>query len=238
MKMVKQPNGLYTLKDTVIWTAGRFRGFGSPAEGDVYSDKDLKQMVRSHYEVNPDPRFYYGHPLNPTLALLAKPKGSIDDMRVTGGKIIANIYDVPEKTAHEAINDNVRLSPDMKMNYLDPATGKTHKWLITGLAMLGAKVPGNKLIPALGDQLQLDPSKFYVDEAHNLSRSYAAHDMRSFVLDFSGRFPAADPNIIAARQRLALPGVRSFALDEPSRRNRNVREGFLESIFENLSRRR
>lgn len=212
MKMIKQPNGLYTLKDAIIWTQGTFRGFGSPAGGDSYGPTDLKQMVRSHNEVNPEPRFYYGHPLNPTLALLAKPKGNIDDLRVSGKTLIANIYDVPKTTAMEAINDNVRLSPDMKHNYMDPATKKTHKWLITGVAMLGAKAPGNKLIPALGDQLQLDPEKFYVDPSvREMSRAYASEDMRSFVLDFSGRFPAADPRLSNYRNGSSL---RSFASSE------------------------
>jgi hypothetical protein len=235
MKMVKQPNGMWTLKDVILWTEGTFRGFGSPKEGDKYTGKDLQQMVRSHYEAQLEPRFYYGHPLNPTLAMLAKPKGEIVDMRVAGNTVLGDIADVPYETAREAVNDNVRLSPDMRMNYLDPATGKSHKWVITGLAMLGAKAPGNKLIPALGDQLQLDPGKFYASsEGQSLSRAYAAEGMRSFTLDFSGRFPAADPSLIAARQRLGMNGsTRSFAADEQRYSYRNRLE---DQFFDELNK--
>ncbi len=238
MKMVKQGNGLWMLKDVILWTGGTFRGFGSPKEGDKYDAKDLNQIVKSHYEADLGPRFYYGHPLNPTLAMLAKPKGEIVDMRNAGNNVLGDIADVPYETAREAINDNVRLSPDMRMNYLDPSTGKTHKWVITGLAMLGAKAPGNKLIPALGDQLQLDPAKFYASgEAQSMSRAYAAEGMRSFTLDFSGRFLGADPAIIAARQRLGLEsGVRSFAGNDNRQRtyrNRD-RDNFLEELNRNL----
>lgn len=198
-RLIDNGDGTCDIVGMTIWTSGKFRGYGSPKNGDEYTPKDLNQMARSHDELALGPRLYYGHPLNPTLSLLAKPKGDIENLRVAGSKLIADFNNVPLETAQEAIKDNVRFSPDMKMNYLDPQTGKSHKWVITGVAMLGAVAPGNKLIPGMGDQLQMSPDKYYVEE---LSRSYAAKGERSFTLDFSGRFIAADPDVAPFLQRM------------------------------------
>lgn len=233
-RIISNGDGTCTIEGMTIWTAGTFRGYGSPKEGDQYTPKDLKQIVNSHNQLDLGPRLYYGHPLNPMLSMLAKPKGTIDDLRVSGNKIIANVYNVPEKTAREAVKDNVRLSPDMKMNYMDPETKKSHKWVITGVAMLGAVSPGNKLIPGLGDQLQLSPDKHYVD---NADRAFAAAGQRSFVLDFSGRFIAADPAVAPLlekheRIRSIRNGSRSFAAHP------GVDMNFISRIDRELGRRR
>lgn len=217
MRMIKTGNGKCKLEGVVLWTAGTFRGFGSPNGGDKFRDGDLHGIVEAYHATNLDPRFYYGHPLNKSLSMLAKPKGNIVDMYVSGKKVLGDIENVPVETAKEAISDNVRLSPDMRHNYVDPATGEEHKWVITGLAMLGAVSPGNKLVPALGDQLLMNPDHHYM-EAH---RAYAAANERSFVLDFSDRFHAANPSVQMGREIIA--DRRSFAMSMRASSGRETR---------------
>lgn len=223
MKLIPNGDGTVTMQGVQIWTSGRFRGYGSPPEGDHFKEPDLDSMVDAFHETRLKPRFYFGHPLNPWLKQRARPQGQLANMHREGDSIYADVLNVPEHVAKQAVADDVRLSPDMQKNFLDPASGKSYPWAITGLAALGAIQPGNIKMMSLGEQMLVPPAgdgpNHYAFAAH--ARSFYGgvdSDTRSFVIE-DGRFPATSLAYVRLRERASqeqealLRGeTRSFAL--------------------------
>lgn len=223
MRLVEHGNGKASLKGVQLWSSGVFRGFGSPPEGDQFRSPDLDSMVKAANETRLHPRAYYGHPLNPMLKLMARPQGEVKNFRRVGDTIVADFEDMPAHVARQAVEDRVRLSPDMAKNFTDPLSGKVYPWAITGVAMLGAVQPGNTALPNLGDQLLLgDDTHYAMPELQAMNRAFAAEGVRSFVIA-PERFPASSLDyrrLQAQRERVqqqvSQGETRSFAASEKS----------------------
>lgn len=177
LKVEKRPDGKLKVKGLKIWSTGRFRGYGSPKEGDQFTPADLDAMVQTHKEIGSrlDPRMYPGHPVMPTLKLFTRPKGQITEVYRDGEFLRADLDNVDPKFWNEAKEDNARFSPDVAFNYLDPATGKTYPLAVVGLGVLGAANPANTRLPALGQYEQ----HMYAAR----TRAYGGAEVRSYLFD-------------------------------------------------------
>lgn len=178
LEISKRPDGKLAIKGLRIWSVGTFRGYGSPKNGDQYTQADLDKMAQAHKEIGAklDPRAYPGHPLNPGLKLFARPQGHITDIRREGDFLLADLDGVNETFWQKAQEDQARFSPDVKFNHLDPDTGKTYPLAVVGLGVLGAAQPANTKLPSLG---QYETTHYYASR----SASYAG-DLRSYADGF------------------------------------------------------
>lgn len=171
MKVERNPDGTLRIQGLPIWSVGIFHGYGSPPEGDQFTERDLDEMVRAHQDLRErlDPRVYPGHPLNPLLKLFARPKGRIVNLYREGSYLLADLDGVDPEFWEGAQKDGARLSPDIRFGYVDPATGKRYEKVVMGLGVLGAVPPANTLLPSL-DQYR---AHYYAAYGEGDIRTYA-----------------------------------------------------------------
>jgi len=174
LRIEKRPDGKLNIYGLAVWSAGNYHGYGSPPEGDVFTDADLEAMAKAHEEIGHKmrPRVYPGHPLNPLLKLLARPKGEIKRLYRDGSYLYADLQGVDPAFWEKAMEDGARFSPDVRFNYVDPKTGKVYPKVMVGLGVLGAAAPANSELPPLDE---------YVINYY--AAAYGGGDVRSYVSD-------------------------------------------------------
>ena len=146
----------------LVRVGGPFRGQGSPAAGDFITAEQLGQAVASFNELRDElwPPVKLGHnraqaalrhdghvdadaPPNPGLLDTdgAPAAGWLDNLRVDNGRLLADARKVPRVVASLIRAGAYRArSIEFWRGYTD-ASGKRHPFVITGLALLGAKLP-------------------------------------------------------------------------------------------------
>lgn len=180
LKVTTQSNGKLSVSGLRIWSTGIFRGYGSPPEGDEFTTGELQAMADTHAEIGHKlkPRAYPGHPLNPMLKMMARPKGQITRLHRDGDNLVADLKDVDPKFWDKAMEDDARFSPDVKFGHLDPETGKRYPIAVVGLGVLGAVQPANSRLPSL--------QEYQVNYYAQAARAYGEGDIRSYLYDPQG----------------------------------------------------
>lgn len=204
LKITTNPDGTLKISNLAVWSEiSGVHGHGSPPEGDSFTAEDLDEMVRAHNEIGGKlrPRMYAGHPLNPTLKMLARPQGEIKRLRREGKFLLADLDGVNAGFWDKARQDGARLSPDVKLGHRDHETGQQYPLSVVGLGVLGAVQPANPLLPAL-DTYHV--THYALDAAQQ--RAYGESDtIRSYA---GPPIPAADT---ASPLRAALTALRQIA---------------------------
>lgn len=173
-----QDDGRLSIQGLRIWSAVKgVKGYGSPEEGDTFTNDDLDAMVTAHKAVGGSlrPRLYPGHPLNPMLKMLARPQGEITDLRRDGNFLLADLKNVDPLFWKKSTQDGARLSPDVKLGHIDQRTGQSFPLSVVGVGVLGAVQPANGLLPALDDY---QVHYYAMDDAQ--ARAYSEGDVRSY----------------------------------------------------------
>lgn len=146
----------------LVRAGGPFRGQGSPAGGDYITTEQLGQAVASFNELRDelwppvklghnnaqaalrhDGHVHEGAPPNPGLFDTdgAPAAGWLDNLRVEGGRLLADMRKVPATVAALVRAGAYRArSIEFWRGYTD-ASGKRHPFVVTGVALLGAKLP-------------------------------------------------------------------------------------------------
>jgi hypothetical protein len=144
-----------------ILAAGqRIRGIGSPAEGDLYTPADLRAMAEATRELGDEWRApaKIGHGSDQPAV------GWLDEVRVEGSKLLADIRSVPVKFA-ELVKARAYRSRSVELSKVtSQRTGKTYDLVPTGLAWLGAKLPAVRTLD--------DVVAMYADDGVQLQRMY------------------------------------------------------------------
>lgn len=194
LQITRRPDGKLDIRGLALWSTGTFHGHGSPPEGDVFKTSDLDAMVTAHQEIggNLSPRMYAGHPLNPTLKMLARPQGEIKHLRRDGKFLLADLDGVNAEFWRKAQEDNARFSPDVKLGHVDQRSGKTYPLSIVGLGVLGSVQPANGLLPSLAEY----QTNYYSD-----ARAYSEGDVRSYTGEI---LPAPAPQVVSDYRAMPL----------------------------------
>jgi hypothetical protein len=177
LNVTTQGDGRLSIGGLKIWSAVRgVKGYGSPEEGDTFTNDDLDAMVNAHNKVGNHlrPRLYAGHPLNPMLKMLARPQGEITGLKREGDFLVADLKNVDPAFWKKAQMDGARLSPDVKLGHKDQRTGETFPLSVVGVGVLGSVQPANQLLPALDDYT----TNYYADDAQQ--RAYGDGDIKSY----------------------------------------------------------
>ena len=156
MRQVDHKMGTRTVFGVPVFAVGTHNG-------DEYTAKDLNDMVSAFKALSGrvDPPVKIGHTsdeFNKNLALkmgiepeLIKGEagngvmafGWVDNLRVSGGVIYADLTDVPEPVADLIESKSYKqVSAEVMFDYQDK--GKTYPKVLTGLALLGAELPAVK----------------------------------------------------------------------------------------------
>lgn len=132
------------LIDVEVFSAGRWRGKNSIAGGDIYTEKDLDDIVEAHTQIGKflKPNMHFGHDQQIKNSDGEPAIGWVTELKRVGIKLVANIKRVPKKIK-ELIDVGAygRFSPEIGWNYEDTNTGKKFSRVFKGLALLGAAIP-------------------------------------------------------------------------------------------------
>lgn len=135
----------------ILAAGGPYHGQGSARNGDHYDVARLERFASDARELANEVRaaVKLGH--SPEQQLLresglldehgAPAAGWLDSLRVEGDKLKADLRRVPKKLAGIIRAGGFRTRSVEMQRYTSPSTGKTYDWVITGLALLGAKAP-------------------------------------------------------------------------------------------------
>lgn len=142
-----------------ILSVGTWEGINTPAGGLAFTEEDLDEIV-SAYEGNLESRIpvKLGHGDQALLDGLPA-AGWVTNLRRQGNKLVADIRDIPARIGDLIAqgawrNRSVELRKGAKLD------GKTYKYMLTGLALLGSTLPAvNNLadIESLYTALSIDP---------------------------------------------------------------------------------
>ena len=211
LRVESRPDGRLNLYGLQVWSTGVFHGHNSPPEGDTFTESDLDEMVRAQEEAGESlrPRMYSGHPLNPWLKMLARPKGEIKRLYRDGKVLKADLEGVDKDFWAQAQKDGARLSPDVKLGHKDHKNNKVYPLAVVGLGVLGAVPPANNSLPPLDGyssttHYAASPTAQFADNAQ--ARAYGDGDVRSYASEFTLP-PVAPPptglsRLAAVRERV------------------------------------
>jgi hypothetical protein len=167
-EFVENADGTFDLIGVEILSAGGpVFGKGSPPEGDFWTVEDLVAMAAADAELGDEllPPNKIGHPDAQTLVansidagdLPAKGEmpavGWLEDLRVEGQKLLADIKQVPKIVA-EVIEKGAYRTRSTELSRIErqDGSGKVYEWVVTGLAWLGGTMPA---VRTLGDVVAL-----------------------------------------------------------------------------------
>lgn len=174
----------------ILSTGGPIFGVGSPPDGDFWTADDLRSMAAADAELGEElvPANKVGHPDEQVLVSnsikageLPQPSegelpaaGWLEDLRVEGTKLLADVKAVPKVVA-ELIQKGAYRTRSVELSKVtSQETGKTYDWVVTGLAWLGGKMPA---VRTLGDVLALYEGDVPIRRVFVDSRSYAPGDV-------------------------------------------------------------
>lgn len=166
----------------ILSVGGPVHGIGSPPEGDFWTLEELRGMAEADAELGDEllPPNKIGHPDAQTLVAnsidagdLPLPEdgelpavGWLEDLRVEGTKLLADVRHVPKIVA-DLIERGAWRTRSVELSTVTSQTsGKRYEWVVTGLAWLGGKMPA---VRTLGDVValyagELPVSRRYVTE--------------------------------------------------------------------------
>ena len=163
--VVENDDGTFDLIGVEILSAGGpIHGVGSPPEGDYWTLDELREMAAADSELGEEilPPNKIGHPDEQTLVRnsikagdLPQPEndelpavGWLEDLRVDGSKLLADVRKVP-RLVKDAITKGAYRTRSVELSRVtSQVSGKTYDWVVTGLAWLGGEIPAVK---TLGD---------------------------------------------------------------------------------------
>lgn len=115
-------------------------GIGSPPEGDIFTTDDLRAIAQANRElqgeINPPAKIGHGRSPEPAVGWLGNIRVSDD-----GTKLLTDLTNVPRRFADLVEKRAYRHRSVELAKVTSQKTGKTHPWVVTGLAWLGAKLP-------------------------------------------------------------------------------------------------
>lgn len=121
------------LKNIEIFAVGKWKG-------DVYTTDDLDAMVNAYQELKSrvEPPLKLGHDFRPEAPAV----GWITSVRRDGDKLLADIKDIPDEV-YDAVEKKLykKISAEIVLDYQDSVSEKTYPYVISGVALLGAKLP-------------------------------------------------------------------------------------------------
>jgi len=127
----------------------RIHGRGSPREGDLYSRSDLEAMARAARELagelHAPVKLGHGDQRQLREAGIEPPAaGWLDNLRVDGERLLADLQAVPRKVA-DLIRSRAYRSRSLELSRVtSQRTGKRYSLVPTGLALLGTTAPAVK----------------------------------------------------------------------------------------------
>jgi len=162
-----------TLDDVEIHRVGTWNG-------DLYTDRDLADIVSSFKEINHKLEAYFKLDHDPEQKVSGQPAiGWIKDLRKVGTKLMATITDVPIRIA-ELIKRKAykRISSEIYWNYVDPTTKKKFRRALKASALLGATTPAVDTLEDV-EALYQSEALVYEDERGevHVCRTYEEEEM-------------------------------------------------------------
>lgn len=140
----------------ILAAVGPIHGHGSPPEGDRLTVKDLEEFAANAAELAGEIRapLKIGHSAGQRLARasgLADDEhpalGWVENVRVQGDKLVADLRAVPRKLAALIRAGAFRTrSVEFRPAYTSQKTGRQYGRVLTGLALLGAQAPAVKTL--------------------------------------------------------------------------------------------
>lgn len=182
-------------------------GVGSPPEGDIFSVDELQQMASAHAELasagEHDPPASIGHSPKSSDPRV----GSVENVRVEGSKLVADVKHVPRKfadllKARAYPGRSVELkSVTSQTQRNDDGTPKVYDKVVSRLSFLGAKVPAVRTLNPLDAALALYESG-EVDEPEAGTRILVMYQAGDVVWDPEAGFQ----DLMAGIQETLNPG--------------------------------
>src|SRR5512133_3020873 len=133
----------------LLAAGGPYYGTGSPPSGDYFDDRTLAEIAAANNALAQEIRapLKVGHTAgqrllkNSGLYVDEMPAaGWLHNFRVDGGKLVADLKNVPKKLA-ELVKAGAFRTRSVELNTVrSQVTGKVYD-VVTGLALLGAKAP-------------------------------------------------------------------------------------------------
>jgi hypothetical protein len=115
----------------------RIHGRGSPSAGDLYSVEDLRAIADANRELAAElrPPAKIGHDgYGPAV-------GQLENIRVSGKKLLADVRRVPKKFA-ELVNSGAYGARSVELSRVtSQRTGRRYDFVVTALAWLGDRMP-------------------------------------------------------------------------------------------------
>ncbi len=140
----------------ILAAVGPIHGHGSPPEGNQLTVAHLEEFAANAAELAGEirPPLKIGHSQAQALARASgladdeQPAlGWVENVRVQGDKLVADLRAVPKKLAGLVRSGAFRTrSVEFRTGYQSQATGKRYGRVLTGLALLGAKAPAVKTL--------------------------------------------------------------------------------------------
>jgi hypothetical protein len=127
-----------TFRGVELLEAGvRIHGRGSPAAGDVYTVADLERMASASRELAGELHApaKIGHGGDQPAV------GWLENLRVNGTKLVADVTSVPRRFVELIENRAYRTRSVELSRVTSQRTGRTYDRVVTGLAWLGGKMP-------------------------------------------------------------------------------------------------
>lgn len=168
-ELVENDDGTFDLRGVeILSVGGPIHGIGSPPEGDYWTLDELRGMAEADAELGDEllPPNKIGHPDEQTLVQNSIDAGEIElpadgelpaigwleDLRVEGTKLLADVKRVPKVVAQVILAGAYRTRSVELAKVTSQTTGKTYDWVVTGMAWLGGKMPA---VRTLGDVVAL-----------------------------------------------------------------------------------
>lgn len=140
----------YTVKDVEVFAAGRWRGRGTPPEGLAFSEADLDVIVETdeklHDYIRPVLKETHDSEDGTVAGELV---GGLGKLKRSGSKLVADFVGLSQEV-YDRLKKGLlgRVSPELRGDWVESATGTRCKLAMTGVAFTGSKMPAvTKLLP-------------------------------------------------------------------------------------------
>lgn len=211
--------------DMEVFAAGTWNG-------DTFSEQDLQDIAKNFNELKDSVKpFLKLGGVDPHKDLVHQPAiGWVDSLRVSSGKLIASIKDIP-KIVFEAIKRKLyrRVSSELYQGF--KAQGKNYNYVLRAVALLGASVPAvstlKDLTAYLSEQLSAESVKQFTFNEEDFKKMPDNDDALK-IKEFEEKLKTEEAARKSAEEQLAKEQAEFKAFKE--QQVKVLRDGNIEAI--------